>query len=155
MQNSLHNLEIQDAILNSSKASKTRSETLTLAAGGLVFAHNKVLLDRSDSSDLWSFPGGVVNYSQSISEITVARLKEELNLDIEVSDTPPFLYQFQLENEGILQTVILVHFVVKVTSPAKIRMGGDIIDYRWEPMGSNFRDCYPNVKAAVDHFMKI
>lgn len=146
--------DIQAVALASSQKT-ARPEKLTIAAGGVIFAHNKVLLDRADTSDLWSFPGGVVRFNQSITETTVNRLAQELNLDVEITDTPPFLFKFQLETEEYLETVVLVHFVAKVISPANIRMGGDIIDYRWEPVSSNFRDCYPNVKTAVDHFMKI
>lgn len=132
-----------------------RSHRITFAAGGMVFAHNKVLLDRSDSSDLWSIPGGVVKFNESVKTTVIREIKQELNLNVEVLDSPPFLYHFRLESAEAMDIIILAHFLVKVESPARIQMGGDIVDYKWESIGSNFRDCYPNVKPAVDYYMNI
>lgn len=132
-----------------------REHRITFAAGGMIFAHNKVLLDRSDSSDLWSIPGGVVKFKESVKETVVREIKQELNLNVDILDAPPFLYHFRLESSEAIDLIILTHFLVKVEAPAKLQIGGGIADYKWESIGSNFRDCYPNVKPAVDYYMNI
>ncbi len=132
-----------------------RKHRLTFAAGGMIFAHNKILLDRSDSSDLWSIPGGVVRFGESIKDTVIREIKEELNLNVEILDAPPYFYHFHLESSESVDIIVLAHFLVKVEAPAKIQMGGEIVDYKWESIGSNFRDCYPNVKPSVDYYMNI
>ena len=137
------------------QAQPHKKKRLTIAAGGMIFAHNKILLDRSDNIDLWSVPGGTVNFNESLQETVVRELKEELNLNVEILSTPPFLFNFEVEDDDYIDIIILIHFIVKVTDKNKIIMGNEIIDYKWESIGSSFRDCYPNVKPAVDHYMKI
>lgn len=134
----------------------TKTIRLTIAAGGMIFAHNKILLDRSDHSDLWSVPGGTVRFDESAEQSVLRELKEELNLDAEIIEHQPFVYHFEMVSEEVIDLIVLMHFLVKIkTKTSKILIGSDIIDYRWDSIGSHFRDCYPNVKPAVDHFMNI
>jgi ADP-ribose pyrophosphatase YjhB (NUDIX family) len=138
-----------------SKWEKPRTTRLTMASGGMIFAHNKILLDRADTVDMWSIPGGVVRFDESPEQTVVRELREELNLDVEIADPTPYIFHFTLESEEFTDYIILLHFLIKVKGEGNIRMGGDVVDYRWESIGSHFKDCYPNVKPAVDHFMKI
>ncbi len=135
------------------KYSAEKNYRLTIAAGGMIFAHNKILLNRAESSDLWSIPGGVIKFEESTKQTIVRELKEELNLDISIIDTPPFIFHFTMESNEFFDMIYLVHFLVKVNGTPKIIMGEEVADYRWESIGSHFRDCYPNVKPAVDYFM--
>jgi 8-oxo-dGTP pyrophosphatase MutT (NUDIX family) len=132
-----------------------RDQFLTVASGGMIFAHNKVLLDKSEASDLWSIPGGVVRFDESPQETVIRELREELNLRVSIIDHEPYVYYFTMDTGTSIDRIILLHFLVKLDETANIKMGGDIVDYRWESIGSNFRDCYPNIQPAVDHFMKI
>jgi 8-oxo-dGTP pyrophosphatase MutT (NUDIX family) len=137
------------------KGEKPKNLRLTIAAGGMIFAHNKILLNRSESNDLWSIPGGIVRFDEGAKSTVVREIKEELNLDVEVLDTIPYIFHFKMESEKVIDNIYLMHFLVKVKKPVRIRIGSDIIDYKWEPIGGNYRDTYPNVKPAVDYFMKI
>jgi ADP-ribose pyrophosphatase YjhB (NUDIX family) len=147
-----YNVHVPDKIKQQANG---RSHKLTFAAGGMIFAHNKVLLDRSDSSDMWSIPGGVIRTEESMQETVVREIREELNLRVEILNSPPFLYHFQVATTGSVEIILLMHFLVKVKAPAEIRMGGEIVDYKWESIGSHFRDAYPNVKPAIDYYMNI
>lgn len=132
-----------------------QKKRLTIAAGGVIFAHNKILLDRSDNTDLWSIPGGSIRFNESAERAVKREIKEELNLNVQIEPQEPFVFHFELETDGFLDQIYLLHFLVKVEKPVHIMLGGNTVDYRWEPVSSLFRDCYPNVKAAVDHYLKI
>ncbi|MFW5703173.1 MAG: NUDIX hydrolase [Candidatus Dojkabacteria bacterium] len=137
------------------KMEREGEQKFTLAAGGLVFAHNKVLLDRSDSSDLWSLPGGIVRFDESPQETVVREMREELNLNAKVLDPKPYVFHFTTGNEQNIEHIYLIHFLIQVEAPARIKMGGGVVDYKWTSIGSHFRDCYPNVQPAVDYYMNI
>lgn len=130
-------------------------ERLTMAAGAVIFAHNKILLNRTDNSDLWSIPGSTLIPTDSIVVTVKDSLKTELGLGIELIDEQPFIFNFFLEDDEYIDRIYLMHFLAKVQSPSKIIMGPGVSDYKWESIASHFRDCYPNVKAVVDHYLNL
>jgi ADP-ribose pyrophosphatase YjhB (NUDIX family) len=130
-------------------------DRLTMAAGAVIFAHNKILLNRSDNSDLWSIPGATLRPSESPIETVKNSLKAELNLKIEILDQQPFIFTFSMEDEEFADHIYLLHFLAKVKTADKIIMGPGVADYKWASIASHFRDCYPNVKAVVDHYLNL
>lgn len=134
------------------RSQSQRTPRLTIAAGAMIFAHNKILLDRSESNDLWSIPGGVVRFDESPQQGVIREIKEELGVAVEILPHQPFVFHFNLEAESSIDQIYLIHFLVKIKGEAKIVMGEQVVDYRWDSIGSHFRDCYPNVKPAVDYF---
>ena len=128
---------------------------LTVAAGGMIFAHNKILLVKADSADMWSIPGGIVKFDVSPESTVTGHIRDELGLKVSVLKAYPFIFNMSIESVTYHEFIFLLHFLVKIEDRRKIVIGGDIVDYKWESIGSNFRDCYPNVKPAVDYFMQI
>ncbi len=121
----------------------------------MIFSKNKLLLNRSDSSDLWSIPGGIITFTESSEQAVIREIKEELNLEVTIVDPLPYVFSFDIESENAVDKIVLLHFLAKVKPDGKIVMGDGVADYKWESIASAFRDCYPNVKPAVDHFMNI
>jgi 8-oxo-dGTP pyrophosphatase MutT (NUDIX family) len=132
-----------------------KMEHLTISAGAMIFAHNKILLNRSDSSDLWSIPGGTIALDESPVESVKRHLQAELGLEIEVIPARPLIFSFTLSDENDVERVYLLHFLTKIIGSNKILMGEDIIDYHWASIASNFQDCYPNVRPAIDHYLNL
>jgi|GEM_PF-6501342 len=130
-------------------------QKITMAAGGVIFAHNKILLDRADNSDLWSIPGGKPRFSESMEQCVVREAKEELGLKLEIIDPYPYIYYLRREFGEETEHIFMLHYLVRVLPPADMRLGKGIKEFKWEPVTSDFRDAYTNVSAAVNHFLNL
>lgn len=83
--------------------------TFSLRAAAIIKIDEKFVLVRNEGQDKYKLPGGHLNSNESFADGIKRELKEELDLNISVSDSPDFYDQLVI-NDLIIVTG---YFIVK------------------------------------------
>lgn len=124
---------------------------LIIASGPVIVENNKVLLNDHGDTDFWKFCGGGVKDSD-LDLISVAKreAKEEMNIDLEILNSEPFItFTRKKTTEGEID-VILVHFLAKRLG--EIKPGKDIRAWQWFALDNLPPNLAPNIVPALKHF---
>jgi 8-oxo-dGTP diphosphatase len=124
---------------------------LIIASGPVIVENGKVLLDISGEDIFWKFCGGRVREDEALAETAVRRAKEELGIDIEITDPVPFVAYSSKEKGGVRHDVILVHFLASCSGD--VTAGDGVKEWQWLPLESlENEDLAPNIIPALRHF---
>ena len=124
---------------------------LTVASGPVIIEKNKVLLDKHGEDEFWKFPGGAHKDDHSFRKNAQEEARQELGLEIELVKEDPFIVTFERVSNGVLEYVILVHYLAKRINE-EIKPRRDVREYAWHPIYDLPKDCAPNIKPAIDYF---
>jgi ADP-ribose pyrophosphatase YjhB (NUDIX family) len=102
---------------------------IIIASGPVIVEDNKVLLAVQGEDNFWKFCGGRVKEGETLEETTKRRAKEELGIEIEITDEKPQLFHTTKESADGPIDVILVHYAAKRIG--EIRPGSDIREWKW------------------------
>lgn len=122
---------------------------ITIASGPVIIKDGKVLVDKH-GDEFWKFPGGRVDSNQSFEAVAKLRVKEELNLDVELVGEP-YIVNFVREKDGLQEMVILIHYLGKIIS-GQPQPQGEVTEFAWLDINNLPADCAPNVRLAVAYF---
>lgn len=101
-----------------------------IATRVLVIKDDKVLLVREKDDDWWSFPGGGVDYGETIQDALIREVVEELGVEpdhIIVNDTPAFISIGSVAN-GVPRCNIFYRATVP---EEEIRPTEDVVKQEW------------------------
>lgn len=120
---------------------------IIIASGPVIVENNKVLLDISGYDNFWKFCGGKAKDNENLIETAQRRSKEELGIDIEITNNTPFLLHTTKEDFD----VILVHWLAKRIG--EISPGEDIREWKWIPLENLEKEnLAPNIIPTLKHF---
>lgn len=125
---------------------------LIIASGPVIVHDNKVLLVKH-GDDFWKFCGGKVDYINGESLVSAAKreAKEELDLEINIINSEPFLLYTAKENSDSLVDIILVHYLADFSG--EIRPGKDIEQWAWIDLNNLAEEeLAPNIIPALEYF---
>ncbi len=100
----------------------------------------------------WKFPGGKLRDDNSPQENVRREVREELNVDVEISGEP-FVVAFTREKDGVQEYVVLMHYRASIVS-GEPTPGRDVREFAWLSVDALPEDCMPNIRAAVIAFTK-
>ena len=120
-----------------------------MASGPVIVENNKVLLNQSGEDDFWKFCGGRLNPSDNLEDVAKFRVKEEMGLDIEITNPKPFLMHTKKPNNPEID-VILIHFLAKRLN--EIKPGKMVKEWQWFDVKNLPENLAPNIKPTLKHF---
>jgi 8-oxo-dGTP pyrophosphatase MutT (NUDIX family) len=125
---------------------------IIIASGPVIVENEKVLLNKHGDTPFWKFCGGRVEYFDlNLEETAIREVKEEMGIDIEITDHEPFIMHTQKETPEGKIDVILVHYNAKRVG--EIKPGADIKDWKWLPLEDLEKENLgPNIIPALVHF---
>jgi ADP-ribose pyrophosphatase YjhB (NUDIX family) len=121
---------------------------IIIASGPVIVEKGKVLLNKHGDDKFWKFCGGrVEDFDADLQEAAKRETKEEMGVNIEISDVEPFLMHVRKDDID----VILVHYNAKYSG--EIKPGADIKEWKWVPLKDlEKEDLAPNIIPALVHF---
>ena len=76
-----------------------------IASGPVIVENDHVLLDKSGQDDFWKFCGGKLKNNETFTQTAIRRAKEELGIDIKISNKNPFvMFVYKDTPEQLKQT---------------------------------------------------
>lgn len=63
-----------------------KKDKIDFVASGIIIDKNAVLMIWHSKLNAWLFPGGHIEYNETMEEAVIRECKEEVNLDTEVFD---------------------------------------------------------------------
>jgi 8-oxo-dGTP pyrophosphatase MutT (NUDIX family) len=127
-------------------------QKIIIASGPVIVEDNKVLLNQHGDTDFWKFCGGrVEDFETDLIENAKREAKEEMGIEIEISDPEPFFMYTKKEiPEGAID-IILVHYLSKRIG--EIKPGDDIREWKWIPLDDLANEnLAPNILPTLEHF---
>lgn len=129
---------------------------IIIASGPVLVENNKVLLDKHGDTPFWKFCGGKVeDYELNLIETAKCKVKEEMGIEVEISNSTPFImHTIKQTPDGDID-VILVHYLARRIG--EIIPGSDIREWSWIPV-SELDDLdkkgalAPNIIPTLEHF---
>lgn len=129
---------------------------IIIASGPVIVEDNKVLLNKHGDDNFFKFCGGrVEDYEANLIETAQREAKEEMGIEIEITNpTPFFLHTVKPKPEGNID-VILVHFLAKRIG--EVSPGVDIRKWQWIPFEDLAAleaqsELAPNILPTLKHF---
>lgn len=114
-----------------------KKTSITVVLGLIFNQKNEVLLTLRNEPELpaahqkWQIPGGGVNFGESPLKALRREIKEELNLTIKLTKTPPVKKEHIWDYEDRQEHVTLTCYLATVKS-GKMRVDNqEASDYRW------------------------
>ncbi|MFA5155273.1 MAG: NUDIX hydrolase [Patescibacteria group bacterium] len=125
---------------------------IIIASGPVIVENNKVLLNKDGKDNFWKFCGGRIEESDiDLKETAKREVKEEMGLDVEITDNEPYLFYTEKEKDGMKVSVVLVHFLARRIG--EITPGEDIREWRWIDINDLDKEAIaPNIKPTLKHF---
>jgi len=124
---------------------------IIIVSGPVIVEDGKVLVNKHGDTSFWKFCGGrVENFGQNLIDAAKREAKEEVGLDLEISDKDPFIMYTTKETEEGTVDVILVHFLAKRIG--EVKLGADIRESAWLDISQLPDDLAPNIKPALEHY---
>ncbi|MDD5438318.1 MAG: NUDIX hydrolase [Patescibacteria group bacterium] len=124
---------------------------IIIVSGPVIVEDGKVLVNKHGDTNFWKFCGGrVENFDQNLIDAAKREAKEEVGLDLEISDKDPFIMYTTKETEKGTIDVILVHFLAKRTG--EVKLGADIRESAWLDISQLPDDLAANIKPALEHY---
>lgn len=122
-----------------------------IASGPVIVEDGKVLLDQHGDTDFWKFCGGrMENLEEDLIAVAKRKVREEMGIDIEVTNPSPYVMHTQKETpEGNLD-VILVHYLAKRIG--EIAPGPEIREWQWLDIHNLPSNLALNIIAALQYF---
>ena len=140
--------------------SASGGKKIIIASGPVIVEDNptpqggrasKVLLNKHGDTPFWKFCGGKVeDYETNLIDNASREVKEEMGIDIEITEQEPFFSFTRKEKEGEMIDIILVHFLAKRIG--EIKPGKDIKEWKWLDINNLPEDLGPNIVPALKHF---
>lgn len=125
-------------------------QKIIIVSGPVIIENNKVLLDIQGEDNFWKFCGGKAKETESFYENAKRRSKEELGIEIEITNPDPFfLYRTKETPEGKID-IILVHFLAKRKN--EITPGLEVKKWDWLDINNLPENIAPNVLPTLKHF---
>jgi len=127
-------------------------EKIIIASGPVIVENNKVLLNKHGDTTFFKFCGGrAETLEENLIEVAKRESKEEMGIDIEISDSNPFITHAVKDTpEGPID-VILVHFLAKRTS--EVKSGPEIREWKWVDLKNlGDEELAPNIIPVLKHF---
>lgn len=124
---------------------------IIIASGPVIIKDNKVLLDIQGEDAFWKFCGGKVRENDTLSQTAIKRAKEELGINIEITNPEPFLLHTTKEKDGELFDVILAHFLSDFSND--IQPNNEVRRWKWIPLDELANEnLAPNIIPTLKHF---
>lgn len=120
-----------------------------VTSGPVIVEDKKVLLNKSGEDDFWKFCGGQIEENENLIKTAKRRSKEEMSLEIEITNPKPFLMYTQKPNEPEID-VILVHFLAKRAN--EIQPGEMVKEWDWFDVENLPQNLAPNITPTLKHF---
>ena len=127
---------------------------IIIASGPVIVEDGKVLLNKhGDPPLLWKYCGGrVESFEADLRENARREAREEIGVELEFADQPPFLmYTTKQSLDGQID-VLLVHWLAKRVG--EVKPGSDILEVKWLELATiaDLPDLSPNILPALRHF---
>ena len=125
---------------------------IIIAVGPVIIENNQVLLNKDKKDNFWKFCGGRVEDGEiNIKETLKREVKEEMGLDLEILDEPPYFFYTEKESADGLVSVILIHFLARRIG--EIVPGPETTDWSWINLDNLDQiDLAPNIKPTLRYF---
>jgi len=125
---------------------------IIIASGPVIVEDEKVLLNQHGDTDFWKFCGGrVEDFSTSLIENAKREVKEEMGIEINITNETPFFLHTKKEKDGLELDVILVHYLAERLG--EIKPGEDIREWVWLPLKDLEKEkLAPNIIPVLKHF---
>jgi ADP-ribose pyrophosphatase YjhB (NUDIX family) len=125
------------------------NQRIMVASGPVIIEDNKILLNKSGEDNFWKFCGGRIGENENLTETAKRRVKEEMGLDIEITNPTPFLMYTKKPNNPEID-VILVHFLAKKLN--EVKPGEMVKEWDWFDIENLPKDLAPNILPTLKHF---
>jgi 8-oxo-dGTP pyrophosphatase MutT (NUDIX family) len=124
---------------------------IIIASGPVIVEKKKVLVNKHGDTPFWKFCGGRPQENENLIETAKRRAREELGIEIEITDREPFIFHTQKETPEGKIDVILVHYNAKRVG--EIKPGVDIAEWKWLPLEDLEKENLgPNIIPALVRF---
>ncbi|KKQ45818.1 MAG: hypothetical protein US63_C0010G0015 [Candidatus Moranbacteria bacterium GW2011_GWC2_37_8] len=123
---------------------------IIIASGPVIIRDNKVLLDIQGEDKFWKFCGGKVLENETLQQTAIRRAKEELGIDIKITNSEPFLLHTSKERDGEIFDVILVHFLADFSG--EIHPSDEVREFEWHKINNLPKNLAPNILPVLKHF---
>ncbi len=126
-------------------------QKIILVSGPVIVKNDKILLDISSDDNFWKFCGGKVKKDESLQNTAIRRAKEELGINVSITNDTPFLLYTTKEVDNNKNDVILAHFLADTND--KIIPGEDVKEWAWIPIEElKNENLAPNIIPTLKHF---
>jgi ADP-ribose pyrophosphatase YjhB (NUDIX family) len=124
---------------------------IIIVSGPVIVEGGKVLLVKHGDTPFWKFCGGKVdNFTTDLKENAAREAKEEVGVELDFADEPPFLMYVQKETPQGLVDVLLVHWLAKRIG--EVTPGEHTRECQWIDLQALPSDLGPNILPALKHF---
>lgn len=124
---------------------------IIIASGPVIVENNKVLLNQHGDDNFWKFCGGrIEDCGENLQSAARREVKEEMGLDIEITNQEPFILHTSKSSVDGISDVILVHYLAK--KMGEIKPGADIREWQWFDIAKLPENLAPNIIPTLKHF---
>ncbi|MCB9802655.1 NUDIX hydrolase [Candidatus Nomurabacteria bacterium] len=126
-------------------------QKIIIASGPVIVEDNKVLLNQHGDTEFWKFCGGKVeDYDQNLQEAAAREVKEEMGIEIKITNPRPFITYTTKEMADVKIDVILVHWLAEKIG--EIKPGEDIREWQWFDIDDLPDNLALNIIPTLKHF---
>lgn len=129
---------------------------IILGAGALVHRRGRLLLVKRNerpSKGTWSFPGGAVEFGETVVDAAVREVKEETGLDVEVEELFDVVTYLPSERGPTARNQIIVVDYLARPRNLRVRLNHESSDFGWfTPRQVRSLKTTGQLKALVERF---
>ncbi len=124
-----------------------------VASGPVIIEGGKLLVDKDNKDDFYKIPGGRIERDDSLEDVCIREVKEELNADIEIIKplNPLVIYKNPQTNEEM--TIILIHYLAKLKNKNELKAIAPVKEFQWldiEKIKKGEHEVAPNIKFLIE-----